>query len=464
MANNEESRFSWMEVDFTAEELAALAQKKAAAVVVAPIVEGVAPSSPALPLPAPMATAVQVLSAQAWRPVTGTRKTAHGATMSPRMERFYRWCDDNGVGISDWSTDTMVQAVLPKLQSLLVIERDTVLLGMEPGTPEATIQAELVRDIEGIMNRVPANRLPTTAGGAQGLVEAKKQFRNELIAVAQSSDITGAVTYWQLTGTTDRAKLAEEYEKNEIDAANLPSIASPELALGRAMRELGTRSLLVRKLKAAGGWAVVREHEAPGGKLDYQQVVRVYLAGKKDEENLAFEASPGLEAEAQIEFDRVSAEYNKQRESLTVVDISGWLVRLANTLHAVPLRDRGGIYFIPAGNVETFRKVKSALAAVSGNQVYEIPAMHSTETIKSIFDAVGRDAQAFIDEVEGELNSDIGKRAAANRIKEVAEMIKKVRGYEGLLKQNLKPTLDKLAELTKRLEKATSRAAQLEVD
>jgi len=221
--------------------------------------------------------------------------------------------------------------------------------------------------------------------------------------------------------------------------------------------------VLIRRLKGAGGWAVVTEAEI-NGKLEHQQICRIFLQGEKDQEVVKHEATKGFEGEAQMEYDRVIAEYNLQRASLNVVDISGWLVKLSNQMDAVPLRDRGGIYFIPAANVENFRKVKAALAAVSGNVVYEIPAMHSAETVTSIVDAVARDAGAFIDDVEGELNGDMGVRAAKNRVDEVQEMLKKVRRYEGVLGQKFTATADKLSALVGRLQKVTTRASQLEID
>lgn len=487
MAN--ESRFSWLEMDDSGKTAAEQAQElfsqkaKAAQEAQAALEAAQKAAQDALAAAAKAKADAEAQAAEAsrlaqeeaaraaalantklaYRPLVGEYKTAHGATGSPRMHRFYRWCKDHGTGISDWSTDETVKAALPRLQQLLKAEQEH--LGtLAVGSAEGVIQAELVRDIKGIMQRVPENRSENVQlSPAQAVAQERRQLRNELIAVAEASEVTGAVTYWQLTGTVDRAKLAEEYEKNGIDAENLPAIASPELALGRAMRELQTRTRLSRKLKSTGGWAVVVEHEVAGN-LDYQQIVRIFLQGEKGKEEVKFEATPGYESQAQHEYDRVMAEYDKQRESLTVVDISGWLVKLANKLNAVPLRDRGGIYFVPAGTVESFRKVKAALAAVSGNVVYEIPAMKSAETIKSIFDAITRDAQAFVDEVEAELNSDMGTRAAKNRQVEVEAMGKKVRSYEGLLKQNLKPMLDKLSELHKRLGSVTTRAAQLEID
>ena len=452
-------RFNQMELDLTPEEIAAWHAKRAAQTaspaVAAPKVEEEVLASPCLPMKAP----VQAPKFPAYRDLGDSdRKTAHGATMSSRMHRFYRWCDDYGMGLSDWSTDTMVQKSLPKLQLQLEVEKAHLAM-LEGGSMEEAIQGQLVRDIESIMQRVPENRSQTVQ---EAKAEAKKSFRNELIAVAESSEVTGGVIYWQLTGDVNRDDLAKAWAEQGLDEADLPELATPEVALGRAAKELQSRQVLIRK-HPKNGWAIVRE-SAAGENLDYKVIVRVFMKGAKGAEEIAYEAMTGHEGEAQLEFDRVVAEYNKARASLNVIDMSAWLVRMANKLNGVPLRDRGGIYFVPRAGIETVRKVKAALAVKSGCLIHEIPAMHSAEAISAIFDAVSMDAAKFISDVEGELAGDMGARAAKNRITEVEGLLKKVRSYEGLLGKQFGDVADKISDVIKRLDKVTTRAAQLEVD
>jgi hypothetical protein len=405
----------------------------------------------------------QVAMPAVCRPLQGVRMTSggdsgQGVPMSPRMHRFYRWCDDNGVGLSDWSTDHMVLAVLPKLQQLLELEQAT-LNALPAGHEWAVAQGELVRDIASIMQRIPANRVQTVQ---QAQVEEKKSFRQGLIAVSESSDVTGGVVYWQLSSGADRSKLVEALIAQGLEESDAPALATPEVALGRAVKELQGRSVLIRKLKQHGSWAVVRESEL-NGELDYQQVVRVWL--EKDSETIKSQASVGYEAQAQIEVERIVAEYNKARTSLSVIDMSAWLVKLANKLDGVPLRDRGGMYFVPAANIEVVRKVTAALAAAgTGCLVYEIPAMHSSQAVTAIYDAVGADTAKHISDAEAELEAGIGKVAARNRAEEIGLLLKRIHRYEGLLGQQFTGVADKLAKIIERLNKATSRAAQLEID
>src|SRR6185312_3477342 len=189
-----------------------------------------------------------------------------------------------------------------------------------------------------IMQRVPENRVASQTA-QQHKVEEQKKFRDGLIAVENKSDVTGGVVYWQLTGEVDGATLVAKLIEQGLEESDAPALATPEVALGRAAKELQGRSVLIRKMKAAGGWAVVHETEV-NAELVTQQILRVYLQGEKDNEEVKYVPTSGHEEQAAIEFNRIIAEYNKVRAALSVVDLSSWLVKLASKLDGVPLRDR----------------------------------------------------------------------------------------------------------------------------
>lgn len=82
-----------------------------------------------------------------------TRKTAHGATMSPRLSRLYTWLQANHVSLGDFSTDSCVQRELPKLERL----RDALdaLRADEP----ARYLDDLAADLACLMRRLPSARV-----------------------------------------------------------------------------------------------------------------------------------------------------------------------------------------------------------------------------------------------------------------------------------------------------------------
>jgi hypothetical protein len=139
-------------------------------------------------------------------------------------------------------------------------------------------------------------------------------------------------------------------------------------------------------------------------------------------------------------------------------------VQLVGRLHAVALRDSGGIYFVPRDGVKAYRVVKAALAGCSSHVMHEIPALKSSEAIAAILDAISTEVQTEINTLDGALNlNEIGPRAAVNRREHLSALAAKVSSYEKLLGRPLGDALAKIAAMSDRLSKVTTRTANLEV-
>lgn len=297
----------------------------------------------------------------------------------------------------------------------------------------------------------------------------------KFLAVSASDETTGAVVYWQLTGGVDESQLRQEFDREGVSLALLPESCTAKIALSRAVKELANRSILARK-HPQGGYALVfervaKEADAPtedtpdatysvAETLTYKVGPRFWL---NDSDELCTDAPEG-----DYEAHKVREEFNYHRAMLAHEDISAWLVGLMGKsktgLGGVPLRDRGGIYFIPKEKVELFRKIKKALHLVSRHTVYEIPALRSSEALKAIFDAISREVTEFCNDITGALNTGEGMklRAAKNRTADVDTLAEKVRAYERLLGVTLDVANTMLADLRKRLAEVTTRWNQLD--
>ncbi len=81
--------------------------------------------------------------------LTGKRRTSHGATMSPRMERLWIYIRDvRQISLADFSTDECVERVIGALQSA----HDAV-------SGDSHQDEELRRDLRAIMRRRPHDRV-----------------------------------------------------------------------------------------------------------------------------------------------------------------------------------------------------------------------------------------------------------------------------------------------------------------
>jgi hypothetical protein len=284
-----------------------------------------------------------------------------------------------------------------------------------------------------------------------------------VVFVKDESETTGLVTLWQLSGDVSLDRLRPLWVAAGLDESLLPSYASDTVALTRAAKSLQGQRILVRKdPRPGGGWCVVREHASTSDGLTFAAGVRVLV---KDGE-IVVERETYSEEETRIVGDQVRAAYAHARSSLFTVDVSAWLVKLADKFRAVALVDRGGTYFVPRQEVNRWRAAKAALEGCSSHAVYTFPAMRSADAVKALVEAVGREARSLVESCEGEMaaGEGIGLRAARNRIVEIDALKTKLAQYEELVGQKMAGTEARLNELRKKLETTQTRFSSVETD
>ncbi len=385
--------------------------------------------------------------------------TPMGVPMRPRMARCYGWLFDRNISITSFSTDATVAYYADKI--------DAAIRAAEALPEGVEHRDDLIADLRAIRRRTPDARV--TEGVSQDgvavapaqVVEARRQLRDDLLAVEGDSNVTGAVVYWTMSGDDDLAKLREEWTKAELPEEWLPTPPSPKAALGRAAKDLQTKQRLIRQ-DPKGGWSVVHEG-VKDGELGYQLGVRVHLSGTEDQEVVADPETLDRE-HAQEDFERVKIEFARVRSTVGAVDASGWLIQMARRLRGVSLRDSGGVYFIPKGDVDRFRAVRDALKAASASRVFMIPAMRSADAVAAVLDAVKRESEELAQETRDVFTDQLGHRAARTRVELLDALIKKIEGYEKLLNVKMTEQTTELRGLRKKLADYIPGFSLLEVD
>jgi hypothetical protein len=262
-----------------------------------------------------------------------------------------------------------------------------------------------------------------------------------LVAIDSNLSTAGGLVYWQLHGGVLHASLCAAWREAGLEDAWLPAPVTAETALRRALDELADRRTLVRPLEGRGSWAVVQEHVVDG-ELAHGTVLRAKLA------------VGGLDLRGADELaERVRVAYAAHRAELSAADISLWLTRVMARLDAVTLRDRGGVYFVPADRVEVLRRVVGALREVSESVVYQIPAVRCDQAADAVLAAVEGEARAEIASIESYLAEDTehGQRALKTRVETIGQVREKVARYEELFDRRLDSVRAGLAELRLRV-------------
>jgi len=272
--------------------------------------------------------------------------------------------------------------------------------------------------------------------------------RSSVIAIAGPVDTAGAVIWWHLSGTITGESLLHAWTAAGFDPELLPPPPSPKSALRRALRGLETKTRFARPLDD-GRWALVAQGADAADKATFDVLLEV---GLDDEERV--DISP-VSGKTQPELTAaLEANYALHRAELSTEDVSNWLVRRAALLKAVPLRESGGLYFVPAPNLPRWHAEAQALRTCSGHTLCEIPAMRSEEAVSAILDAVQREAESEAMAMEEELSGGLGNRAITTRISRTEAVEAKVSLYEGLLGSSLETLRSRLSLLRANLSAA----------
>jgi len=268
---------------------------------------------------------------------------------------------------------------------------------------------------------------------------------SQIVALASGDLATaGCLTYWELAGPAERARLAASWEAADLNPDALPPPTSPEAALRLALATVRGRRRLARPI-SRGTWAVVDEEVVDDGAsehLDHHQVLGVRLNAVGRPEWFG-DAVVHREAVA-----RVTAAYDRCLDSLETEAVSGWLCGLVQRMGGVSLRDSGGFYFLPAGRTADWRRVAGAVEAATAHRVRRIPAMRTDETVQAVLAAIEAEAAEAADVMEAELvDESLGARALAGRARRCSDVEAKVRQYEELLGTGLDALAARLRKL-----------------
>ena len=230
--------------------------------------------------------------------------------------------------------------------------------------------------------------------------------------------LAGLVTYWTCHGEVRRELLQDAFTAAGLPADALPAMPRPATLLARAVKDLEERHRLVRHL-GDGRYAIVQEHTE---EARYTTLATIDIEGD----------GWAINPHDSVLYDQMAEHVARQRSVLQATDISGWLVDSAVTRQAVALRASGGVYFLPRGNLDAWRKLTTALGAAQAATVFAIPAVRSDDAVEAVLAALKDDVEAAVAITRGDL-SDVGPRALKTRRKQAEALAEKVAHYEQVL-------------------------------
>jgi hypothetical protein len=252
------------------------------------------------------------------------------------------------------------------------------------------------------------------------------------LVVTESNQMCGAIVMWSLEGPTKFEALSGAWGTAGLDADDCPSQPSASATLRSVMNTFAKRSRIVRPVN--GQFALVEEvvidqsaDIAAGGEPLAHQTLALAKINADDSVSVTAR-DPLLAAD-------ISEEYEKARDYLGVTEFSMWLTTfIQGRMGAVPLRPRGGVYFVPRSGLDVLEKLATVFEATTNHKLYRINALRSEEAVEAILDAVVREANEVVDDVTDEANSGkLTKRSGKSRKEKLLKMTEKLEQYETLL-------------------------------
>ncbi len=260
------------------------------------------------------------------------------------------------------------------------------------------------------------------------------------IVTPEAVQTAGAISYWRLSGPVTLSALRMAWDAAGLNLDMLPNPPGVDVALGRAVHEeegrIGRTGVkwLVRPLAHRGAWSLVEE-TCVDEKLTYSELLTV-------KSGPVFERKNAAPTDYETIVARIRANYDRRQGEIEPNDVSSWLVKIASKLQSVPLRDTGGIYFVPRKDVDIWRRVVTALQSVSAHRVFSIPALKNSEAIDAITDAITQEAETAAKVLEAELGQTgedaLGVRAMKSRQEACETLLAKISAYDELLGVQLK--------------------------
>lgn len=280
-----------------------------------------------------------------------------------------------------------------------------------------------------------------TASAASGVSRNAR-----VIALPSATEASGAIVWWILSGSVRLEALRKAWLAAGFDEKELPPPPTEKAALRRALKGLENKTRFARP--AGEGWALVAQWDGqadPDGRKppEFAPILETWVgaAGVAEVKGGPAELAAKIKADYALEVSQLSTE-----------EVSNWLVARAAKQNAVGLRDRGGLYFVPALTLKRWHAEAIVLRQASGHTLCEVPAMASEEAVAAILDAVQREAEAEALAMEEQLTGGgLGSRALTTRISKTEAVERKVALYEDLLGQKLDTLRARLSSLRSNL-------------
>lgn len=250
----------------------------------------------------------------------------------------------------------------------------------------------------------------------------------------------GITTYWSLTTRSDMLAFLLQWPGLGVSDC-LPSILKPHQRLKQALVDTfrRRRDILIHPHKNSEGFSITRL--VKGNKSNsYVTDVDVFLKIVDNEFEIEWVWTLGGTdhlnyAERNTLEDDCKNAFDLWAMGVTASSVGVALSNVIRKLGGVPLRPRGGIYWLPQRAVAKWEKVAgSVVNAEKHNIVFQLSTIHDSNSAKAVLKAVELDLIRRFEEIETALSADdLGDRALKTKLSQLRTLKVDIKEYEAIL-------------------------------
>ena len=288
--------------------------------------------------------------------------------------------------------------------------------------------------------------------------------KQTVLGITSGGQFQGSVVWWGLTDAlVDEAGFRARWSAAGLSPNVLPQRRNPHrnLSDGAKLALIGVDGYLVRPITRAGVFgattklAIIREDRDPGHDLcnHTQESVVTLVTTKHPSDPDVVVSTFSISAPHPIA-DRIKAEWERLEGSYTATEIRKAIVNtLGGPAAAVPLREHGGVYWVPPTASATVDALREVINATGQSQFDVLPlfataigtASVASAASRSVYDEVAK-LQAEVEQFKAEApRSDVLGR----RLKEYDDLRQRARLYRDVLSLDVTSLEASLVELEK---------------
>jgi len=242
----------------------------------------------------------------------------------------------------------------------------------------------------------------------------KKSTVRDLKSAGRSGDAIGALVWWSVADiSVSAAKLANMLTDRGLDASYLPPPINAQAQFSKA----------ITKANATQSTAGRRAYDTDRKQMMLRRIVEntdVVVYGVVEEKSVVKNEDLKYRRLANVRFnkttrtveftgthpllDQVKTTYTKLRSNYSSSDISKQMITNVRELcQGVPVRDRGGVYYVPPRHIKNVEALVDLLAALGHSSGTVITIARSKSNVSSMQATTHQSLIAMVDEFKTEV-------------------------------------------------------------